>query len=261
MEAQRKQTTNRNDILSYLSGKAVSVIVSNICKSFGSNQVLKNLSLEVRPSETLVILGKSGSGKSVLLKHIVGLLQPDSGNIYINGDNITEIAGRKKHSIAMVFQSSALLNSLTVEENVALYLKEHSIITDENDIATLVSSCLSIVGLQGKENVMPSELSGGMKKRVAVARALITNPDLILFDEPTAGLDPMLVGNIAQLVNSLKTNIKVTQILVTHNVSLASKIADRVALLYDGRIFKVCSFEEMRISTEPEIKQFFDSSM
>ncbi|NIP38916.1 MAG: ATP-binding cassette domain-containing protein [Candidatus Dadabacteria bacterium] len=260
MEAQIKQNINSSNILSYLSSKAVSVMVSNISKSFGGNKVLSDLSLGVKPSETLVILGKSGSGKSVLLKHIVGLLKPDKGNIYINGDDVTKSAGRKKHTIAVVFQSSALLNSLSVKENVALYLTEHKIITDEQKISSLVSSCLSIVGLEGKENIMPSELSGGMKKRVAVARALIMNPDLILFDEPTAGLDPMLVGNIAELINSLKKNVKVTQILVTHNVSLAAKTADRVALLYNGKILKVSTFDEMRLSTEPEIRQFFDSN-
>jgi len=247
------------NILSYLSGKPVSLVVSGISKSFGDNKVLDNLSLEVNPSETLVILGKSGSGKSVLLKHIVGLLKPDRGNIYINGDNITDHFDRSKHRIAMVFQSSALLNSLTVKENVALYITEHRLESDEQRISSLVSSCLSVVGLQGKEDIMPSDLSGGMKKRVAVARALLMNPDLIMFDEPTAGLDPMMVGNIAELINNVKQNVKVTQIIVTHNVSLAQKIADRVAVLYNGRILKICSFNEMKLSTEPEIRQFFES--
>jgi phospholipid/cholesterol/gamma-HCH transport system ATP-binding protein len=257
----KRDNINNNNILAYLSGKPVGVVISNISKSFDSNHVLKNLTLEISPSETLVILGKSGAGKSVLLKHIVGLLKPDTGVIYINGDNITEAIGRQKHNIAMVFQSSALLNSLTVKENVALYLKEHSIITDEDKISSLVSSCLSIVGLQGKEDIMPSELSGGMKKRVAVARALMMNPDLILFDEPTAGLDPMMVGNIAELINGLKQNVKVTQIVVTHNVSLAARIADRIALLYNGKILRVGTYDEMRLSTEPEIRQFFDSNL
>lgn len=258
---QQHRKLDNNNIISYLSGKPVSIVVSNISKSFGSNQVLRNLTLEVNSSETLVILGKSGSGKSVLLKHIIGLISPDTGSIYINGDNVTQQFDRAKHKIAMVFQSSALLNSITVKENVALYLKEHRIITDEQKISSLVSSCLSIVDLEGKEDIMPSNLSGGMKKRVAVARALMMNPDLILFDEPTAGLDPMMVGNIAELINGLKQNVKVTQIVVTHNVNLASKIADRIAILYNGKILSIGTFDEMRLSTEPEIRQFFDSSL
>ena len=258
---QQQRKLDNNNIIGYLSGQPVSLVVSNISKSFGSNQVLRNLNLEVNSSETLVILGKSGSGKSVLLKHIIGLISPDTGNIYINGDNVTQQFDRGKHKIAMVFQSSALLNSITVKENVALYLKEHRIISDEQKISSLVSSCLSIVGLEGKEDIMPSNLSGGMKKRVAVARALIMNPDLILFDEPTAGLDPMMVGNIAELINGLKQSVKVTQIVVTHNVNLASKIADRIAILYNGKILSIGTFDEMRFSTEPEIRQFFDSSL
>jgi len=170
-------------LANYLSGKPVGVKIINLYKSFQDNHVLKGLSLEVFPGETIVILGKSGSGKSVLLRHIAGLIKPDSGRIVINGTDINSENHKKNYKIAMVFQSSALFNSLTVKDNIALYLKEHKILNNEDDISLLVSSCLEIVGLKGKENALPSELSGGMKKRVAVARGLVMNPDLILFDD------------------------------------------------------------------------------
>jgi len=259
MEQRVKHTnTTSAEVLSgYLSGRAVGIRIRSIYKSFGDNHVLKGLNLEVIPGETLVILGKSGSGKSVLLRHIAGLIKPDSGTITINGNDINTEGHIKDYKIAMVFQSSALFNSLTVKENISLYLSEHKVFDDEDDISLLVSSCLDIVDLEGVEDAQPSELSGGMKKRVAVARGLAMNPDLILFDEPTAGLDPMTTDTLADLINKLRHNIKVTQIVVTHDIEFASEVSDRIAVLNNGRIVAISTYEEMKHSTVPEIRQFF----
>jgi len=159
----------------------------------------------------------------------------------------------------MVFQSSALFNSLTVEENVALYLREHGIVKDEDAIKKIVRSVLSVVGLEGKEKVMPSELSGGMKKRVAIARALAMNPDLILFDEPTAELDPMMTRTIGDVIKNLRKHFEVTQVVVTHDVDLAFYIADRIAVLSDGKIVEVGTPEEIRKSENPVVKGFINT--
>jgi phospholipid/cholesterol/gamma-HCH transport system ATP-binding protein len=235
------------------------VRIIKLNKSFGNNHVLRDLDLEIVPGETLVILGKSGSGKSVLLRHIVGLEKPDSGKILINGEDINNPKFRKKHRLGMVFQSSALFNSLSVKENVALYLREHGIVKDENEIRRIVESVLSIVGLEGKEGIMPSELSGGMKKRVAIARALAMNPEIILFDEPTAELDPMMTRTIGDVIRNLRKHVEVTQIVVTHDVDLAFYVADRIAVLSEGRIVEVGTPEEIRMSTNPVVRGFITS--
>ncbi len=245
--------------LRYKESKPVGVRIIKLNKSFGNNHVLRDLDLEIVPGETLVILGKSGSGKSVLLRHIVGLEKPDSGKILINGEDINNPKFRKKHRLGMVFQSSALFNSLSVKENVALYLREHGIVKDENEIRRIVESVLSIVGLEGKEGIMPSELSGGMKKRVAIARALAMNPEIILFDEPTAELDPMMTRTIGDVIRNLRKHVEVTQIVVTHDVDLAFYVADRIAVLSEGRIVEVGTPEEIRMSTNPVVRGFITS--
>ncbi|GIW47314.1 MAG: ABC transporter ATP-binding protein [Deltaproteobacteria bacterium] len=256
---EKESVATSKPLFKYREARPVGVRIINLNKSFGDNHVLRDLNLEILPGETLVILGKSGSGKSVLLRHIVGLEKPDSGKILINGEDINEARSKRKYVIAMVFQSSALFNSLTVEENVALYLREHGIVKDEDAIKKIVRSVLSVVGLEGKEKVMPSELSGGMKKRVAIARALAMNPDLILFDEPTAELDPMMTRTIGDVIKNLRKHFEVTQVVVTHDVDLAFYIADRIAVLSDGKIVEVGTPEEIRKSENPVVKGFINT--
>jgi len=242
-------------LLNYLKAARVSVSIKGLRKSFGANQVLKGVDLDVSPGETVVILGKSGTGKSVLLRHVIGLEKPDSGRILIGGEDINDPEFKKNHVVSMVFQSSALFNSLTVEENVGLYLKEHKVF-DDAKIHKLVSSALEIVGLEGKEKIMPSMLSGGMKRRVATARALVMNPDLVLFDEPTSGLDPMMTRTIGDLILDLKHKIEITQIVVTHDIDLAFYVADRLAILSEGRIIEFGTPEEIRCCKDYAVQEF-----
>ena len=237
--------------------KAVGVDIVSVSKSFGDNHVLTDLSLEVYPGETLLIIGKSGSGKSVLLKHIIGLLTPDSGRILIGGMDVADPELNKEHRLAMVFQSAALFNSLTTAENIALYHREHRLYSEE-EIAEIVKETLEIVELEGKEDIMPSELSGGMKKRVAIARALAMSPELILYDEPTGELDPMMTRMIGDEIIRLRNKIEVTQIVVTHDVELAAQTADRVAILDSGHILEVGTLSQIRSSGNPKVLSFFD---
>ncbi|MGB2691766.1 MAG: ATP-binding cassette domain-containing protein [Thermodesulfobacteriota bacterium] len=243
-------------LLDYLKCDAVGVKIDDINRSFGDNHVLRGVNLNIEPGETVVILGKSGSGKSVLMRHIVGLECPDTGRIFVAGEDINDPEFHRNHVLAMVFQSSALFNSLTVGENVALYIREHKIFTDESRIKELISSALEIVGLQGKEDVMPSTISGGMKRRVAAARALVMNPDVILFDEPTAGLDPMMTRTMGDLICDLKHQVKITQIVVTHDIDLAFYVADRIAILSEGRILEVGTPDQIRSSTNSGVIDF-----
>lgn len=251
-----KNGIKQKALLKYLKSSPVGVKIVGLSKSFGKNQVLRGVDLEIMAGETLVILGKSGSGKSVLLKHIISLIEPDSGKITVNGADAARKGSENKHRIAMVFQSSALFSSLSVKENVALYLREHRVFQDENKIKEVVSNALSVVGLEGKEDIMPSELSGGMKKRVAIARALVTNPELILYDEPTAELDPLLTRTIGDVILNLREHVEVTQIVVTHDIDLAFYIADRVAVLSEGKIVGIGTPEEIRGSSNPVVKNF-----
>jgi phospholipid/cholesterol/gamma-HCH transport system ATP-binding protein len=242
-------------LLKYLECRQVGVSIRGLKKSYGENHVLRGVDLEVKPGETVVILGKSGMGKSVLLRHVIGLEKPDAGRILIAGEDINDPDFSKHYVIGMVFQSSALFNSLTVEENVGLYLREHRLF-DDKKIKELVSSALEIVGLEKKENIMPSMLSGGMKRRVATARALVMNPDLILFDEPTSGLDPMMTRTIGDLICDLKKKVEITQIVVTHDIDLAFYVADRIAVLSDGRIIEFGTPEEIRRCDDLTVKDF-----
>jgi phospholipid/cholesterol/gamma-HCH transport system ATP-binding protein len=235
--------------------RGVHVQVRALRKNFGSECVLKKISLEVQPGECYVIMGPSGSGKTVLLKHIIGLEKPDEGEVLIEGQSIQASQTRDKYRLAMVFQSGALLNSLTVGENVGLYQTEHRL-KPPAEIARLVAEKLELVGLKGMEDRYPSELSGGMTKRVAIARALIVEPQLILYDEPTSELDPVVAVTVVQEIIDLKQRLSATTIIVTHDRDLAFGVADRIALIYDGAILAVGTPDEIRNHPDPLIQKF-----
>ncbi len=237
----------------------VEIEIQKLNKSFNNFQVLKDLDLKIRKGETTVIIGGSGTGKSVLLKHIIGLIKPDSGKILIRGIDITtknesEIEGIRSR-FAMVFQSSALLNSLTVAENVGLGLKEQHRFS-KRQIDEIVMEKLKLVKMEHKYNSMPEELSGGMKKRVAIARALAMDPEVILYDEPTAGLDPVMSGNIDELIVELKEKFKKTSVVVTHDMESAFFTGDHICMLYQGRIIEEGDPESFRNSKNNIVTQF-----
>lgn len=235
--------------------QSVPVEVRDLRKSFGGKEVLKGVNLDVEAGHIFVIMGPSGSGKTVLLKHIIGLEKPDAGQILINGESIENPEVMERYRMAMVFQSGALLNSLTVGENVGLYLSEHRLKPPE-EIARIVSEKLAVVGLKNLEDQQPSELSGGMKKRVALARALVIEPQLILYDEPTSELDPLIAVTIGEEILNLKKRVDVTSIVVTHDRELAFGVADRIALMDDGRILFSGLPQEMKSHPDPRIQKF-----
>jgi phospholipid/cholesterol/gamma-HCH transport system ATP-binding protein len=238
--------------------QGVSLQVRGLRKSFGDLEVLKGLDFDVRPGEIFVIMGPSGSGKSVLLKHLIGLEEPDAGEILIEGQPVQSPEVMAKYRMAMVFQSGALLNSLTVGENVGLYLAEHRLKTPE-EIARIVSENLESVGLKGTENKMPSDLSGGMKKRVAIARALVVEPQLILYDEPTSELDPLSAVTIGEEILKLKNRIHVTSLVVSHDRDLAFGVADRIAVINEGRILAIDSPDKIKNKQDPLIQKFLNA--
>jgi len=235
--------------------RAISLQVRGLRKSFGNQEVLKGVDFEVKPGEIFVIMGASGSGKSVLLRHLIGLEDPDAGEILADGQPVQSTEVTEKYRFAMVFQSGALLNSLTVFENVGLYLIEHQLKPPE-EIARIVSETLEAVGLKGTENKMPSELSGGMKKRVAIARALVIEPQLILYDEPTSELDPLSAIVIGEEILNLKDRIGVTSVVVSHDRDLAFGVADRIAFMNEGRILTIGTPEEIKRVPDPLIQRF-----
>jgi len=235
--------------------RGVRVQVRGLRKSFNGQAVLRDLSFEVNPGESFVIMGPSGSGKSVLLKHVIGLEQPDAGEILIDGKPIHSPEVMEQYRLAMVFQSGALLNSLTVGENVGLYLSEHAL-KPPADIARIVAEKLEVVGLKGAEGKVPGELSGGMKKRVAIARALVIEPQLILYDEPTSELDPLSAITIAEEILHLKARIGVTSLVVSHDRDLAFGVADRIAVINDGRILTIGTPDEVRRHADPVVQKF-----
>jgi len=233
--------------------------VRQLRKSFNGAEVLKGLDFEVRPGEIFVIMGPSGSGKTVLLKHLIGLEQPESGEVLVNGQPVGSLEVLEKFRMAMVFQSGALLNSLTVGENVGLYLTEHRL-KSPAEIARIVSEKLEVVGLKGTEGKMPSELSGGMKKRTAIARALVIEPQLILYDEPTSELDPLSAVVIGEEILKLNQRIGVTSLVVSHDRDLAFGVADRIAFINEGRLLAIGTPAEVRAHQDPLLQQFLNAS-
>lgn len=237
----------------------IEIDIQGINKSFNSLQVFSDLDLKIRKSETTVIIGGSGTGKSVLLKHIMGLIKPDSGKILIRGVDVTvkndPEAEKLRSRFALVFQSSALLNSLTVGENVGLGLKEQYRLP-KKQIDEIVIEKLKLVKMEQKYHNMPGELSGGMKKRVAIARALAMDPEVVLFDEPTAGLDPIMAGTIDDLILELKKKFKMTEIVVTHDMESAFYIGDHICMLYQGKIIEEGDPESFRCSKNEIVARF-----
>jgi len=242
----------------YEDSHGVGIRIEDLNKSFDENHVLKDINLDIEPGETFSIIGPSGTGKSVLLKHIVKLEKPDSGHIFIDGNDIYATSreqAQRDYRYSMVFQSSALFNSLTVGENVGLWLREKRVCT-EGRIRRIIRDKLRLVGLEGKEELMTSELSGGMKKRVAIARSLAMNPDLILYDEPTAELDPVTSDELARVIMNLKEKVNLTTIIVSHDLNFALYLSDRVAMLNEGRIVEIGTPEEIKASQNPAIRKF-----
>lgn len=231
----------------------------NVYKSFNENKVIDGVNINVKKGETLAIIGPSGCGKSTLLRLIIGLFPPTSGEIIVKGVNIAELDKDQivnvRKNIGMVFQSSALFDSLTVGENVAFGLREHTDYS-EPKIRKIVSEKLEMVGLKGSEGLMPSELSGGMQKRVSLARALATDPEIILYDEPTTGLDPITTTSIEDLILDLHRKLGTSAVVVTHQLLTVYKIADRIVMLHNGKIIEAGTPDETKRSNNPIIKQF-----
>lgn len=237
--------------------------IKDVFKSFRDNHVLKGVDLTIKKGETIVIIGRSGCGKSVLLKLIMGLLKPDAGKIFISGDEITSWndnqLNKLRQRFGMLFQASALFDSMTVDENVGLGLREHTGLSEEQ-ISQKVKEKLKLVGLSGVEEQKPAELSGGMKKRVGLARAIAMDPEYVLYDEPTTGLDPIMADVINDLIIRLRNTLSITSIAVTHDIVSAYKIADRIAMLYDGNIIFVGTPEELKNTDSPVVRQFIEGS-
>jgi phospholipid/cholesterol/gamma-HCH transport system ATP-binding protein len=240
-------------------GGSPAIELRGVHKAFRGAPVLQGVDLEIRRGETFTILGGSGSGKSVCLKHMIGLLKPDAGSVVVDETDISRLGEHQlievRTHVSMVFQSAALFDSLSVYENVAYPLREHRR-WPEARIADRVAACLEAVGLAGAERLMPAELSGGMRKRVGVARGIALEPRAILYDEPTTGLDPANQKRIAELIRSLQRRLQVTAVVVTHELELCFTVSDRVGLLKDGRIVQVGTSQEMRVSEHPDVRAF-----
>jgi phospholipid/cholesterol/gamma-HCH transport system ATP-binding protein len=237
--------------------------IRGLRKRLGQKQVLDGLDLHIRRGETVVVVGPSGTGKSVLLKHIMGLMVPDEGSIEVDGEQVVGRNERELHEIrkkfGMLFQGSALFDSMTVGENVGLALREHTDL-EESEIERRVSERLEWVGLKDVENMKPASLSGGMRKRVGLARAIAMDPMFILYDEPTTGLDPIMADVIDRLIRDLQTRLGVTSIAVTHDMQSAFKIGDRIAMLFGGRIVFSGTPQEMHDTSDPKVRQFLEGS-
>ena len=233
--------------------------IVDLHKAFGLKKVLQGVNLDLKQGETLAVIGQSGSGKSVLIKHIIGILRPDKGQIFVDGVEITSLKDDELHKITrrfgMLFQGVALFDSMTVAQNVSFGLERHTDFSQER-IQEVVAESLDKVGLKECEGLMPHELSGGMRKRVGLARAIAYRPDIILYDEPSTGIDPIRADAINDLINMMKREMNVSTIVITHDIVSTYKVADRIAMLYEGKIVEVAAPEEIRNSKNPVIQQF-----
>ena len=235
--------------------------LEDVWKSFDGTAVLRGVSLAVRRGETLCVIGESGCGKTVLLRHVIGLVRPDRGRVCFDGRDLSTLSAREMIAVrvrfGMVFQRGALFDSLTVGENVAFPLREHTRLTGD-EIRRRVREKLSLVGLAGIESKRPAELSGGMQKRVALARAIALEPEVVLYDEPTTGLDPIMADVINELILRTHDRMKTTAVVVTHDMTSVDKVADRVVMLHDGEIIIDGPPEVVRASTDPVVRQFIE---
>ena len=235
--------------------------VRDLRKNFGAQTVLDGISFQIESGESVAIIGRSGCGKSVLLKHLIGLMKPDSGAVRIDGENIVPMDERQllrvRQKFGMVFQSSALFDSMTVKENVAFALRRNTTLS-EAEISKKVAHALEVVNLSGTENKNPAELSGGMRKRVGLARAIVYEPQILLYDEPTTGLDPIVSDSIDRLILRVRDHLHVTSVVVTHDMRSARRVGDHVIMLHQGKIRANCAPENLFNSTDPIVRQFVD---
>ena len=236
--------------------------ITGLCKAFGNNVVLDNFDLTLYKGENLVVLGKSGSGKSVLIKCIVGLMYPDSGTIKVFGQNVPDLSyaelDQMRAQVGFLFQSNALYDSMTVRDNLEFPLRRHWIKTEQKEVDGLVLEVLESVGLAHTVDLMPEELSGGMRKRIALARTLILKPSIILYDEPTTGLDPITAMEIIDLIKQVQAEYKTSSLVISHDMKLAKVASERIAMLIDGKCYSTGTFTELKASADPKIQAFFD---
>ena len=246
-----------------MENKETIIEIRDLVKSFGDRTVLNGINLKIYKGETLVIMGGSGCGKSTLLRHIIGTHRPDSGAVIIKGEDITKLKEDEFDKIrkiyGMVFQNAALYDSMNVEENISLSLREHTKLAPDI-INIMVKMKLELVGLSGFEKFMPSQLSGGMKRRVGLARAIAMDPEMIFYDEPTAGLDPIIAGVIDKLILDLSKKLHITSVVVTHDMKSVFSIADRIVMLYEGKVIAEGTADEIRNSSDPRVQQFVTGS-
>jgi phospholipid/cholesterol/gamma-HCH transport system ATP-binding protein len=236
--------------------------IRNLFKSFGSNKVLIDFNLDLYKGENVVVLGKSGSGKSVLIKCIIGLLDPDGGSIEMFNKNIPDLdeaeLDKIRAQVGFLFQSNALYDSMTVRENLEFPLRRHWIKLSQDEVNTMVMDALDDVGLTHTVDLMPAELSGGMRKRIALARTLILKPEIILYDEPTTGLDPITGMEIIELMVEIQNKYNTSSLIISHDMNCVRLASDRIVVLVDGKCYACGTYEELKINTDPKVKQFFD---
>ncbi len=244
-------------VCGYSSGAVIRI--EGLHKRFGEHHVLKGINLEVAQGTTRVILGLSGSGKTVLMKHIIGLLQPDAGHVWIDGEDITTLDHRHllalRKKFGMVFQQAALFDSMTVLDNVAFPLREHTKL-GKAEVEQRVHECLALVDLHGVDDKYPSELSGGMRKRVGLARAIVLDPKCVLYDEPTTGLDPLTTDSVDQMIIDANRKLKVTSVVISHDIGSALNVADDIAVIHKGEIVEDCKADELKNSAHPFVQEF-----